>query len=189
MTPPATAAISDSSPSRLDTGQLRWATRPRPGSPRAAAPSDSCGHRSRRPRQCLGAGPPEPLRSCWVPQSRHSRHRLPSGPRRRCQRWSRSLHRQGLAIAASWAMSRTGSMRTAVGPMRKNPLGYAKPTRTAGLDQLSVRVGEQRSRASAGRRRRRPGRRGAWISSQLDQRCDDAGREACQRSAPSCPCW
>ena len=67
-----------------------------------------------------GGGPPEPLRSCWVPQSRHSRYRLPSDPRRRCQRWSRSLHRQGLAIAASWALSRTGSMRTAVGPMRNN---------------------------------------------------------------------
>ena len=26
MTPPDMAAISDSSPSRLDTGQLRWAT-------------------------------------------------------------------------------------------------------------------------------------------------------------------
>jgi hypothetical protein len=26
MTPPATAATSDSSPNRLDTGQLRWAT-------------------------------------------------------------------------------------------------------------------------------------------------------------------
>jgi hypothetical protein len=26
MTPPATAAISDSSSNRLDTGQLRWAT-------------------------------------------------------------------------------------------------------------------------------------------------------------------
>jgi hypothetical protein len=30
--------------------------RPRPGSPRAAAPSDSCGHRSRHPRQCGSSG-------------------------------------------------------------------------------------------------------------------------------------
>jgi mannose-6-phosphate isomerase-like protein (cupin superfamily) len=36
-----------------------------------------------------------------TPQPRHSRYRWPFVPRRRCQRWSRSLHRQGLAIAAS----------------------------------------------------------------------------------------
>src|SRR5215218_2449092 len=62
-----------------------------------------------------GGGPPVPLRSCCLPQPRHSRYRLPSGPRRRCQRWSPSRHRQGLAIVASLAMSRTGSMRATVG--------------------------------------------------------------------------
>jgi hypothetical protein len=69
-----------------------------------------------------GGGPPVPLRSCCFPQLRHSRYRLPSGPRRRCQRWSPSLHRQDLAIAASLAMSRIDSMRATVGPMRASPV-------------------------------------------------------------------
>ena len=43
------------------------------------------------------------------PQPRHSRYHWPFAPRRRCQRWSRSLHRQGLAIAASSGIGHTGS--------------------------------------------------------------------------------
>ena len=75
----------------------------RPGSPRTAALATRAATLISVYATPGGGGPPVPLRSCCVPQSRHSRYRLPSGPRRRCQRWSRSLHRQGLAIAAPLA--------------------------------------------------------------------------------------
>jgi Single-strand binding protein family len=113
----------------------------RPGSPSAAASNVSCGcqthppikhdpqpgrgelpvrgrgHRPqrRRPAPRQGdpkvLGPPLLLVSFCFPQSRHSRYQPPWGLRRRCQRWSRTLHRQGLAIVASLGIGHTGSMR------------------------------------------------------------------------------
>jgi hypothetical protein len=129
-----------------------------------------------------GGGPPEPLRSCWVPQSRHSRYRLPSGPRRRCQRWSRSLHRQGLAIAASWAMSRSGLYED---NCRSDAEGHrcAAPSLPGRRVWISCPSGSvQRSGASAGRRRRGPGRRGAWTSSHSTS--DATVRDAKHASVP-----
>jgi hypothetical protein len=113
-----------------------------------------------------GGGPPVPLRSCWVPQSRHSRYRLPSGPRRRCQRWSRSLHRQGLAIAASLAMSRGGLDED---NCRSDAEGHhcAAPSLLGRQFWISHASGPVSSAPElrSGRRRRGPGRRGACTSS------------------------
>jgi hypothetical protein len=53
------------------------------------------------------AGPvPHRWRRVPFPHSRHSRYQPPCGLRMRCQRWSPTLQRQGLAIAASLFMSR-----------------------------------------------------------------------------------
>ena len=127
-----------------------------------------------------GGGPPVPLRSCCFPQPRHSRYRLPSGPRRRCQRWSPSLHRQGLAIVASLAMSRTGSMRATVGPMH--------PFSERSLPSPKVDSGYQsrlRPRSWAepcgGRRRPPPGRRAVKVSSQPYARAARPGRRTTRR--------
>ena len=66
------------------------------------------------------------------------------------------------------------------------------PLRTAAPDRPSRCWPRSWDRASVGRRRPRPGRRGTRTSSQLDQRCDGAGRgwrsSSSQRPAPSCPC-
>jgi hypothetical protein len=50
-----------------------------------------------------------PLTLRCFPHSRHSRYQPPSGFRRRCQWWSPSLHRQGLAVGASLGMGHTDS--------------------------------------------------------------------------------
>ena len=105
-------------------------------------------------------GPPLLLVSSCFPQPRHSRYQLPWGLRRRCQRWSPTLHRQGLAIAASLGIGHTGS-----------------PSQTLGSYQPAVQVGAQSlDWTCRSKRRRGPGRRGTRTSSQLVQRCDGAGR-------------
>src|SRR5215216_4362355 len=68
-------------------------------------------------------------------------------------------------------------MRTTVGPMRKDTIVLRLAYSDGG-------VGEQRSGASAGRRRRRPGRRGAWTSSHSTSDPTVRDAKACQRSAP-----
>jgi single stranded DNA-binding protein len=93
-----------------DRGRAYGGRRRRPPGRRGArTSSDSCSS----PDQpiAVGGGP-----SLWrsincVPQAWHSRYHWPSGPRMRCQRWSRSLHRQGLAIAVSLGIGHTGSSR------------------------------------------------------------------------------
>jgi hypothetical protein len=76
-----------------------------------------------------------------------------------------------------------GSMRAAVGPMRENMVVLRLAYPTAGRFQLSVRVGEQRSGASVGPRRRGPGRRAS--DSRFERAMVRDVGEACSRSAPS----
>jgi hypothetical protein len=66
-----------------------------------------------------------PRRGLHCPCRARSRYRPPYGPWRRCQRWSPSVHRQGLAIAASLAMSRSGSMRATAGRCERAPFRLA----------------------------------------------------------------
>jgi hypothetical protein len=98
-------------------------------------------------------GPPLLLVSSCFPQPRHWRYQPPWGLRRRCQRWSRSLHRQGLAIVASLGIGHTGS-----------------PSQTLGSYQPAVQVEAQSlDWTCRSKRRRRPGRRAARASNRAPQ--------------------
>jgi hypothetical protein len=60
--------------------------------------------------QYAGGTCPPPLETRSFPHSRHSRYQPPCGLRMRCQRWSPTLQRQGLAMATSLFISRAGSV-------------------------------------------------------------------------------
>jgi single-strand DNA-binding protein len=91
---------------------LRWATATPARPSRAAAGSISCDHSTSADQgDPKVLGPPLLLVSSCFPHSRHSRYQPPWGLRRRCQRWIRSLQRQGFAMAASLGLSRAGSLR------------------------------------------------------------------------------
>jgi hypothetical protein len=138
------------------------------------------------PGPAMDGGLPGTFR-CF-PHSRHSRYQPPSGLRSRCQRCLPMRHSQGLVIVASLWVSRSGSIKA----IQRSRCGTAprcccSPTETLGCYQPSVQVAaEKLRRAWPRQRRRRPGRRASRTGSQLDQRCDGAGRgQACSRSTPS----
>jgi hypothetical protein len=134
----------------------------------------------------MGGTCPPPLETRCFPHPRHSRYQPPSGLRSRCQRCRPMRHSQGLVIAASLEVSRSGSVKAIqrVQMRESTPLlllAYRDP-------RLLPAISPGRSReASPGltrQRRRRPGRRASRTGSRLDQRCDGAGR---RRSMPSVP--
>ena len=118
------------------------------------------------------------------PQPRHSRYHWPFAPRRRCQRWSRSLHRQGLAIVASLGIGHTGSMRRPYVQRRENtPLVLLAHRDPRLIPAISPGQSRGASPGLTRQRRRRPGRRGARASSQFDH-YDGTGRKAKHASVP-----
>jgi hypothetical protein len=127
---------------------LRHPEPERPGRGRVAA-----GGAARRIGRSIRHGPGTFLyRSTRCsPQPRHSRYQSPYGLRRRCQRWSRSRQRQGLAITASLCMHRAGSVRATRRVQTRDSTPLAWSSCSAGVIPYSC----SRTRHEA------PGRRGS----------------------------
>ena len=138
-----------------------------------------------------GGGLPITFR-CF-PHLRHSRYQPPSGLRSRCQRCLPMRHSQGLAIVASLWVSRSGSVKAIqrVQMRESTPLlllayrdprlatshqSRSQPRSFAGLDLGSGDDDQDDAH---------PGP----VASSTSDATGGTRPDACQRSAPSCPCW